>query len=346
MSSWTKRKRLESIINGKLADRPPISAWRHFPEQENNPKDLAKVLIEFQRKYDWDFMKINPKAVYYHEAWGNEYDYSVYKDVVPTMIKHVIHDAEDLKKINELPGNEGVFAEQLETIKLIKQEMRDEVPLFMTIFCPIGVLLNLCGERSLGRYRKANREDSLLIKLLEKDREGVHKALAAISRTLARYAAATIKAGTDGVFYAALGMAREGWMTYKEWEEFVKPYDLIVLEELKSSLTILHTCGIYGNPQRFIDYPINVIHWAQSAPGNPPILGSEKWIGDKIPMGGVDERLFGQNKSMEIKRRALKQLEVNYDIPFILAPDCSVSINTLDEELRAFRDSVDIYYKE
>jgi len=342
MLTWTKRKRLESIINGKLADRPPISAWRHFTKQENNPTDLAKVLVEFQRKYDWDFMKINPKAVYYHEAWGNEYDYSVYNDVVPTRIKHVIHDAEDLKKINELPGNEGVFAEQLETIKLIKQEMRDEVPLFMTIFCPIGVLLNLCGEKSLGRYRKANREDSLLIKLLKKDREGVHKALTAISRTLARYAAATIKAGADGVFYAALGMAREGWMTYKEWEEFAKPYDLIVLEELKSSLTILHTCGIYGNPQRFVDYPINVIHWAQSATGCPSILDSKKWIGDKIPMGGVDERLFGTDASETINKVASECLKTNSGIPFILSPDCSVSIRTSDEELRAFRSVVDI----
>jgi len=69
-----------------------------------------------------------------------------------------------------------------------------------------------------------------------------------------------IKKGADGVFYAALGMAREGYGTYKEWDEFVKPYDLNVLEELKSSMTILHTCGIYSNPQRFVNYSINILH--------------------------------------------------------------------------------------
>jgi len=188
MSVWTKRQRIDSIINGELADRPPISAWRHFTNSEQNPKDLAKAMVTFQLKYDWDFMKINPRAVYYAEVWGNEYDFSIYNDVQPKMVKHVINDVEDLRRIDEHPGDEGVLAEQLEAIKLIKQELHDEVPLFQTIFSPIGVLLNLCGEQALGRYRKSNREDSLLIKLFKEDREGVHKALAAISRTLSKYA--------------------------------------------------------------------------------------------------------------------------------------------------------------
>jgi len=285
-------------------------------------------------------MKINPRATYYPEAWGNEYDFSIYNDIMPKMVKHTISDVEDLRKIDEHSGNESVFAEQLEAIKLIKQELHNEVPVFQTIYTPIGVLLNLCGEQGLGRYRKSSREDSLLIKLFKKDREGVHKALIAISRTLSRYASATIKAGADGVFYAALGMAREGYMTYEEWEEFVKPYDLIVLEELKSSMTILHTCGIYSNPQRFVDYPINILHWAESAPGNPLITESIEWIGKKAVMGGMDERLFGTGSEEEIFRSAKKSIQAHSDRPFILAPDCSVSIRSLDSELRAFRETV------
>jgi len=68
MSAWTNWQRIESIINGKPADRSLISAWRHFTNSEQNPKDLAKVMAAFQLKYDWDFMKINPRGVYYAEA--------------------------------------------------------------------------------------------------------------------------------------------------------------------------------------------------------------------------------------------------------------------------------------
>ena len=127
---------------------------------------------------------------------------------------------------------------------------------------------------------------------------------------------------------------------HEEWEEFVKPYDLIVLEELKSSLTILHTCGIYSNPQRFVDYPINILHWAETAPGNPSIADSKEWIGKKVAMGGLDERLFGTGAEEEISRSAKKSIQTHSERPFILAPDCSVSIGSLDSELKAFREAV------
>jgi uroporphyrinogen decarboxylase len=136
-------------------------------------------------------------------------------------------------------------------------------------------------------------------------------------------------------------MARSGYLTREEWEEFVKPYDLIVLEALKPVRTIVHTCGIRSNPEWFVDYPVNVIHWAESAPGNPTLQGSKAWLGGKIAMGGVDERLFGQDKAEEIRQKARTTIERMKDQPFLLTPDCSVSIKTLDSELAAFRASVE-----
>lgn len=298
-------------------------------------------MIAFQRKYDWDFVKINPRAVYYHEAWGNQYDYTKYNDVIPALVKKVINEREDMRKIVELDGKSTVFAEQLETIHLINVAFGGEIPVYQTIFTPIGVLLNLCGMRSLGRYRESPRNESLLIKFIETDKELVHETLGAIARTLASYAEGVVEAGADGVFYAALGMARSGYLTLEEWEEFVKPYDLIVLEALRPIKTIVHTCGIRSNPERFVDYPVNVIHWAESAPGNPKLQGSKDWLKGKIAMGGVDERPFGQNKAEEIRLMAKTTIGKMKDQPFLFTPDCSVSIKTLDEEFRAFRNSVE-----
>jgi Uroporphyrinogen-III decarboxylase len=335
--SWTKRQRLEAIINGEPADRPPIVAYRHFPGREHRAEDLAAAMVEFQRQYDWDFMKINPRAVYYHQVWGNEYDFSRYNDVMPFCTHQAINSVDDLGQIEERPGDYGTLGEQLNAVRMIRRELGEEVPLMQTIFTPIGVLLNLCGARSLGRYREAPREQSPIVKLFLADRDGVHRALKAIANTLAQYAAATIQAGADGVFYAALGMAREGYLTLAEWEEYVRPYDLIVLEALKSVPTILHTCGIRGNPQRFLDYPVSILHWAESAPGNPSIADSVHWIGNKAVMGGVDERLFGTGAAQEIALQAAKAIEQHRGRPFVLAPECSVSVKTLDEEFRAFR---------
>jgi hypothetical protein len=150
-----------------------------------------------------------------------------------------------------------------------------------------------------------------------------------------------VNAGVDGSFYAALGMAREGYMTLAEWEEFAKPYDLIVLEPLRSKINMLHTCGIYGNPQRFTDYPVQVLHWAESAPGNPKIVDSRSWLGGIVPMGGVDERLFGTGEVGKITEMAKASLAAHAGKPFIMAPECSLSTKTLDSELKAFRASVE-----
>ena len=58
-------------------------------------------------------------------------------------------------------------------------------------------------------------------------------------------------------------------------------------------------------------------------------------------MGGCDERLFGQNKALEISAMAHNAIERMKDQPFILGPDCSISVNTQEDELKAFRASVE-----
>ncbi len=342
MSTWSKRDRFNAVLRGELPDRPPISAWRHFPDFEHGgPELLAKAMLDFQFKYDWDYIKLNPRAVYYHEAWGNEYDYTRYNDVIPTRVKTLVQERSDLDLIAEKSGDQGVFAEMLQATRLVVEGTKGQVPVFQTVFTPIGILLNLCGMRSLGRYRESPREGSPVIRMIQEDGARVHRAMKAISRTVASYVQALSETGADGIFYAALGMARTGYFTREEWEEFVRPYDLTVLEALGPMKSMIHTCGIYSNPEWFTDYPVDIIHWASSATGNPPLQGSGAWLKGRVPMGGVDERPFGQDKAEEIARLAEVTLSAMKRQPFLMAPDCSVSVKTLDSELRAFRGSVE-----
>ena len=162
-------------------------------------------------------------------------------------------------------------------IRLIREAMGPELPVFQSVFAPIAVLLNLCGGRSPGRYRPAPREQCMLLDYFRNHKEATHRALTHIAHSLADYSVRCIHAGADGIFFAEMGLAREGYLTLAEWQEFTEPYDRIVLESIGDKPSILHTCGIYGNPERFVGYPIQGLHWAESAPGNPPIAGSERW---------------------------------------------------------------------
>ena len=40
---WTKKERFEAVLNHELADRPPVSAWRHFTENEHSGADLFEI---------------------------------------------------------------------------------------------------------------------------------------------------------------------------------------------------------------------------------------------------------------------------------------------------------------
>lgn len=341
MAAWTRRQRWEAVMKGEPADRPLISAWRHFPELENEPESFAAAMLDFQEKYDWDFLKLQPRGVYQHENWGNVYDYSRYNDVIPVLVEHLLHSVADVSRIQKISGTGGTFGEQLTAISLVKAKADADVPVVATLFTPIGVLLNLCGSRSVGRYRESPREESSLIKLLYADRQEAHRALRAIAETLAEYAGEVLKAGADGVYYAALGMAREQYLSLDEWNEFVRPYDQIVLEALGSKPVMLHTCGIKANPQRFADFPVAALHWAESAPGNPSIAEGWSWSGSKAIAGGVDERLFGTGAAQRIFEAAVRSARAHREHPFILSPECSVSVQTYADELQAFRSSIE-----
>jgi len=61
------RERVRASLAGEETDRPPVSMWRHFFEDETSAEGLAEAMLGFQRRYDWDFMKVNPRASYHAE---------------------------------------------------------------------------------------------------------------------------------------------------------------------------------------------------------------------------------------------------------------------------------------
>lgn len=336
--NWSKKDRFNSVLSGELADRPPISAWRHFIGREETAKDLAEATIEFQKKYDWDFVKINPRATYFGESWGNTSDYSNYDGNVAEISSFVVQQPEDLDEIKVLDTTLGPFGEQLKATKLIKEGVGEETPVLQTLFSPMSILEYLCGNRTVAGNRPANRTISPLTSMIENHPNKVHRALEVIAKTLAEYVGNAKNSGADGFFYAVMGLARDGYFTSDEYKKYAEPYDLMVLEAASGSSVLLHTCGPNSNPALFKDYPINAIHWADQSKGNPSLLDSLDWIKDKAVMGGVDEEVFKTTQINEISNQALEALQDMRDTPFILAPGCGLPVNTNETTLKKFRD--------
>lgn len=334
---WNKQERMSAVLSGERADRPPVSAWRHFIEKEHSgPKLFAETMLKWQHDWDWDYVKLQPRASYYEEAWGGVFDFDDYEGVLPKVVKGPISSVEDLDKIVELAGDFGPFGQELEAVRLVQDGVADGAPILQTMMCPTSVLQKLCAVNPIGRYRAASRED-LMVTLMHEQPELVHKTLTNITRSLASYSKLLAAQGVYGIFYGATGLSRTGYLTREEWDTFVKPYDLQMMEAMKPMKIMVHACGMQVNPEWFSNYPIDILHWPESATGNPALDTAPQWLGKSItPMGGCDERLFGQNKAEEIGAATRSTLKRMKDIPFVLAPDCSLALSTYDDELKAF----------
>lgn len=337
------RREFRELLRGGSQHRFLTSAWQHFVGEEYDPARFAAATVDFTRTWNWDWVKINPRAVYYSEAWGSRYDPDDYSGPIPRLLEPAITTVSDLAKIRPLdPEENPAFAEHLASARLIREQL-PELPLLQTIFSPLSVLLQLAGlplyPGDLGYgVRPAFTHDDLL----RSDPDGVRTALTAISQTLADYVARLVApvedggAGLDGVFYAVTGTASAGHFTKESFDEFSRSYDLRVLGATGEAAVVFHTCRADSHPEWFADYPIDALHWDQFLPGNPGVATDF----GVTAVGGVSYDLFaaGGDRS-EVARQLDETLASGPGRPFLLAPSCTVPNPADPESLRKLREA-------
>jgi uroporphyrinogen decarboxylase len=329
MEQMNKRERVRAALQGESVDRPPISFWRHFFEKETSAAGLAEAMLGFQRGYDWDFMKVNPRACYHAEPWGCRFQFSGQPHIDPKLIEAAVKTPDDWRKIKPLSPTAGAFGEQLEALRLIKEGLRGEVPFVETVFTPLSVAGRLVGS------------DDVMCEHLRQCPDRVHEALEAITVTFARFAKACLDVGVDGLFYATTGWATYDRLTDAEYEEFGRPYDVRVLTAVEGApFNILHVCRSRNMLWKLMDYPAHAVNWATADPTNPKI--GEVWQRSHRPViGGVDHiGTLRQGTSDAVKaevRSAVGQTREG----LLIGPGCSISPQTPEANLRAARAAAD-----
>lgn len=341
MSTLSKRERVDAALAGLPVDRAPVSAWRHFIPEERYSATLAAATLADFHQFDWDWIKVNPRATYYAEAWGNRYDYAGYDGVLPRLVSGPVRAAADLGRIAAVSPTGGVFAEQLDLLRRIRSGV-DGAHFVQTVFSPLSVLAFLTaglGDQtpSLG----LGSDFGHLRALIAADPQAVHAALDVIATTLAGYAAASVEAGASGLFFAIVRLARAGVLSEAEFAAFGRPYDLRVLEAVRGApFNLLHICGpqVYFDQAR--DYPVHALNWAAVGQGNPGIAEARAHT-DKALIGGVDEAgpiFSGTPEAVEAEAAAA--LVAGGPTKFLLAPGCGVAVSTPAANLHALRRAV------
>ncbi len=337
--------RFKQLFAVKKNSAPVVTAWKHFIEAENNSANLAEALIAFQKKYQWDFVKINPSATYYAEGFGNKYDFDAYSDVLPKLLDYPIKNSRDLDFFAancELDFEP--FEAQIDTAKRVRAGLGDTIPIIQTLFSPLCILTFLAGHNPYpGAVPPSEGKRSRLLLLLEENPVGAHKALEMITAVLLEYVDLILDAEIDGFFYSIFGHGNTNELSQKKYQKFSQPYDKKIFEAIhkKNGVVMLHTCGPFSHPEYFAALPnVDIIHWADHDEGNPS-LRQDEWLEGKIPAGGVDQRLFSTGAVAEIADQARAAIHERKSAPFVLTAGCGLPVNTTEAALWALRKSVE-----
>jgi uroporphyrinogen decarboxylase len=318
----TKSERVFSALKGAEVDQVPVSAWWHDFEREWSAEALAETTLEQYRKYDWDFVKVNPRATYYAEDWGATYAQREGRQ--PDLIEPGVSSPHDLQRIQPLDVTRGAYGEQLEALRLIAGGLADEAPLIQTVFSPLAVMSRITGSTKYVQKLMAEHWNELLI------------TLDPITESLAAYARECLTAGASGIFYATVEWGSADVISGDDYDRFCRPFDLRVLEAVADApFNVMHVCRANDHLMRLLDYPVAAFHWDTHAEGNPT-LSKVASKTERAMMGGVShEGTILQGSAKDVALEAAAAIGEMGARRFLLAPGCSVDPKTPEANLRA-----------
>jgi len=323
------RGRVEAALAMGVADRPPVGAWGHTYREEWSPQDLAAITVERARRFGWDFVKFQPRASSFAEAFGSVYHPSGHRLRGPILIKPAVPDLESWASVRVV--NRKVLDDQVEGVRLVVRELGQDVPVIQTVFSPITVGGYLVGK-----------SQSRVVRELRQHPELVGPALERIAEALKDFSRQSVDAGAAGIFYAISGYAGRGVMREDVYRDVVLPYDQVVLGALPSAawFNAVHLCGSNLNFGLVRDLPSHAVSWSIHNQGNPS-LAEGREIAGRAVMGGLSQRstlLYGPPS--KIKTEADRAVKETGGRGLLLSPGCSVPPRVRDTNLDAVLSAV------
>lgn len=324
-----KRERVDAALRGDAVDRVPISFWGHSYLKEWTAEGLAEAMLDNYRTYDWDYMKVNPRASYHVEDWGTTLERPTDPNHGPTFTSWPVNEAADWKRLRRLDADRGVLGEQLEALRQIRAGLRGEAYFIQTIFSPLSIAKYLVGNRAEPVTRS-----------IQDDPDALRAGLERITETFVEYTLACLETGVSGIFFATTGWASADALDEEAYRRFGREYDLRILEAVGDTpFNVLHNCGDHIYFDLLADYPVHTISWAATLPGNPS-LGEGKRRTERAVMGGVSEKTTlpdgAPERVAEEVRAALAETDGRR---VLLAPGCSIPPRTPPDNLRAAADA-------
>jgi uroporphyrinogen decarboxylase len=302
-----KLERVRSTLAGKPVDHPPMTIWYHFGNQHASPQLTAQVHLEFFEHYDLDLLKLM-----------NDYDYP------NPMGLEVVATPDDLKRLELFDVAKTPLGRQLQAVERIAKALKGKAFFVDTMFNAWNTL-------------RRNLTKEATEPLMVHHPDAVVKALEVINSNLITYALATLERGAAGIFLSVPASAE--FVTREQYERFMRPFDLALLNAVKGKgeFHILHAHGEQLFLDRLLDYPVQVLSWADLN-GGPSIAEARQRTALTL-MGGIDHVKFPYSSAALLRQQVQAARVQAGSTKFILAPGCSVATYSFPPLLHAVRDA-------
>ncbi len=327
MASMTKRERLQAALLGQPVDRMPVAFWRHFPGDDQREDSLVQVSLDFQRRYDLDFIKLPVSSSYTVTDYGVKHEYRSNIGGDRTYTECVIKNIDDWRKIEPLDVRRGAYGWHLESLRRIIEQKEAATPVVVTMFHPLALAFYLAGQETCLVHLRTNPEP-------------VEIALKALAQTSADFARAAVEEGADGIFLSARFAGYE-ILSAAEYNRFARPGDLAVLEAAGAGwFNILHVHGHHPMVQLLADYPAHVLNWHDRTAH--PDLAEAAHIFRGALMGGVDQYQTLELGTLDqVKAQVHNAVKQMSGRRLIVAPGCTYPLDVPQANLLAMRQSVE-----
>lgn len=324
----THRDRIFSAIHGTEVDRSPVALWRHFPVDDQNPEHLARAIIDFQDRYDFDLIKVTPASSFCLRDWGVVDVWRGNPEGTREYTERVVHVPSDWMRLRPLDPHQGSLAGQLECLKLLRSHYSDQTPILQTIFSPLSQAKNLASQANL------------LVHLRSAPAE-LHAALETITATTLSFISACRDLQIDGIFYA-IQHAQYGLLSTAEYREFGLKYDQIIMDAVNQQfpLNLIHLHGEHVMFPEVSKLPASIFNWHDRAE-NPDLAEGLSHFPGAVCGGLQQWNTMVLGTPGDIEKEARQALDLTHGRRFILGTGCVMPITVPHCNILAARHAVE-----